>query len=153
MQQLIIQPEYLYSNFSSFACWLRGICPDSMSKHCSSVMKSLGTFLVILFGTIIVFAVIGSSAGSSGAGVGILLAILLIAYFLPAFIGYSRRHPSCHAILALNIFLGWTLLGWVVSIVWALKSHKSKVQVVFADSGQFNFSQRTGDSSQPKQYD
>ena len=101
-------------------------------------MKSLAIFVVGLLATITSFALIGSSAGSSGVGVGILLAVVIIIYFLPAFIGYSRRHPSCHAILALNTLLGWTLLGWVAAIVWALKSHKPNVEVVFANPEQIN---------------
>ena len=116
-------------------------------------MKSFGIFVSVLIATIFVFALIGSSGGSGGAGAGILVAILLILYFLPSFIGYSRRHPSCHAILALNILLGWTLLGWVVAIVWALKSHKSQVQVVFAPADQSNPAPKLTDSDYQRNYD
>jgi RsiW-degrading membrane proteinase PrsW (M82 family) len=116
-------------------------------------MKSLGIFFVVLIATIILFAVIGSSAGSSGAGAGVLVAILLIIYLLPSFIAYSRRHPSCHAILALNLLLGWTLLGWVVSIVWALKSYKSNVQVVLANPNQINVASPSSDQDRLSKYD
>lgn len=34
-------------------------------------------------------------------------------------IAWSRGHPSTGAILALNLFLGWTLLGWIISLVWS----------------------------------
>ena len=47
--------------------------------------------------------------------------VLLFVYFIPAFIAYSKKHDNKTAIILLNIFLGWTLIGWVVSLVWAVK--------------------------------
>lgn len=44
-----------------------------------------------------------------------------ILYFLPAIIAYSRSKRDAGAILVLNIFLGWTAIGWVIALVWALK--------------------------------
>jgi len=45
--------------------------------------------------------------------------IVAIFYFIPAMIAYHRRHKNAGAITALNLFLGWSLIGWVVAIVWA----------------------------------
>jgi Superinfection immunity protein len=53
-------------------------------------------------------------------GVGMLLAIFFVPYWLPTIVAFYRKHPSRGAILALNFFLGWTFLGWVLSLVWAL---------------------------------
>lgn len=39
-------------------------------------------------------------------------------YFLPSIIGASKANAG--AIFALNLFLGWTFIGWVVALVWAL---------------------------------
>lgn len=51
----------------------------------------------------------------------ILVFVVLIAgYFLPTIIANMRGKGNTPAIFALNLFLGWTLLGWVVSLVWAL---------------------------------
>ena len=49
-----------------------------------------------------------------------MLAILLGLYFLPTIIVISRRKRNAVAVGALNFFLGWTLIGWVVALVWAL---------------------------------
>lgn len=38
-------------------------------------------------------------------------------YFLPSLVGKDKRNAS--AIFVLNFFLGWTLIGWVVAMVWA----------------------------------
>lgn len=46
--------------------------------------------------------------------------IALGLYFTPAIVGAYRKHNQILPILLLNIFLGWTLLGWVVALVWAL---------------------------------
>jgi hypothetical protein len=46
-----------------------------------------------------------------------LLATLL--YILPAIIAYSRRHKSALTISLLNLFLGFTVVGWVVALSWA----------------------------------
>lgn len=46
--------------------------------------------------------------------------ILLALYLLPTIIAMSRRHLNAGAILALNLLLGWTLLGWVLALVWSL---------------------------------
>lgn len=57
----------------------------------------------------------------------VLVVVLLLAaavgavvYFLPTIIAFKRGKRNRGAILALNLFLGWSLLGWVVSLVWAL---------------------------------
>jgi hypothetical protein len=43
-------------------------------------------------------------------------------YFLPAIIAAVRHTHNSTGILLLNIFLGWTLIGWVVALVMALGS-------------------------------
>ena len=50
----------------------------------------------------------------------VLLAVALAMYFLPMIIAVVRNHPNAVALTALNLLLGWTLLGWVAALVWAL---------------------------------
>jgi hypothetical protein len=38
-------------------------------------------------------------------------------YFLPTIVGYNKSNAG--AIFLLNLFLGWTFIGWVVALVWA----------------------------------
>jgi hypothetical protein len=42
-----------------------------------------------------------------------------LVYFIPALMAYSNKKKNSGAILALNLFLGWTFIGWVVALVWA----------------------------------
>jgi Superinfection immunity protein len=50
----------------------------------------------------------------------ILLGLILFFYFLPAINGLCNGHPHKAGIILLNFFLGWTLVGWVVALVWAV---------------------------------
>ena len=51
----------------------------------------------------------------------ILLVVLIFTiYFLPTLIAFLRQHKNKLAIFLLNLLLGWTILGWVVSLVWAV---------------------------------
>lgn len=51
-----------------------------------------------------------------------LLYVLIIAvvYFIPGVIATQRKHKNANAITMLNLLLGWTVLGWVASLVWAM---------------------------------
>ena len=51
--------------------------------------------------------------------VGSLLIILIVIYVLPLAIAYARGHESRAKIVALNLLLGWTVLGWIGALVWA----------------------------------
>ena len=45
-----------------------------------------------------------------------------VMYFLPSIIAFARSKRDVMAITLLNFFLGWTMIGWVVALVWALKT-------------------------------
>ena len=49
----------------------------------------------------------------------IVLMIGLFLYFLPTCIALGRDHPNTVAIFLLDLFLGWTLLGWIAALVWS----------------------------------
>lgn len=48
------------------------------------------------------------------------LVVLLAIYFFPTGVALCRGHHNQGPILILNLFLGWTLLGWVVSLAMAV---------------------------------
>ena len=48
--------------------------------------------------------------------------ISLAIYFVPIIIAFVRKHNNFVAITLLNIFTGWTFLGWLASLLWALNS-------------------------------
>jgi len=53
----------------------------------------------------------------------LLFIIILGLYFIPSFCAVGKKGAA--GIVALNIFLGWTLVGWVVSLSWALAAPKA----------------------------
>ena len=55
-----------------------------------------------------------------------VLAVILYVHFLPAIFAFRRRHPSRTAILLLNLIFGWTLIGWVVALLWALAGYDAQ---------------------------
>ena len=61
------------------------------------------------------------------AGLFFLL-IMIPLYFLPSILGRKKRNFG--AIFALNFLLGWTLVGWIVSLVWALSTDTQPTQVI-----------------------
>jgi len=58
-----------------------------------------------------------------------LLAIGLGLYLVPVLIATARRHHNRFAIIALNVFLGWTFVGWVIALVWSLTEVRSSPPV------------------------
>ena len=60
---------------------------------------------------------------------GFLLILLIIlglaVYFIPTIVAFVSQQENRVAIMVLNIFLGWTLVGWVVSLVWAVKKNRN----------------------------
>ena len=58
----------------------------------------------------------------------IFLVVVIPLYFLPTFV--ARKKRQFIPILVLNLLLGWTLIGWVGALVWALSSESQPMQVV-----------------------
>jgi len=59
---------------------------------------------------------------------GVLLIIIVALYFIPTIIALLRGHRQTVAIGALNLLLGWTVLGWVGSLVWSLTNSAAVVR-------------------------
>ena len=45
-----------------------------------------------------------------------------LTYWLPTIVALARHSSSRGAIAALNFFFGWTGLGWIAAMVWAIAS-------------------------------
>lgn len=62
----------------------------------------------------------------SGLGIGILVIFLLWIAFLPLWIARVRKHPHSLAIFFINLLLGWTLLFWLIALIWAFVGKEEK---------------------------
>lgn len=84
--------------------------------------KRPGTFLAV--SVIAVSLLVGAAYGGNGAVIiGTMFGLFL--YLLPAFIAYQRWHAHRHAILVINIFLGWSVIGWLGALIWSATSAKT----------------------------
>jgi hypothetical protein len=45
--------------------------------------------------------------------------LLLTIYFLPSGVAAHRKCKAANGIVVVNLFLGWTFVGWVVALAWA----------------------------------
>ncbi len=74
-----------------------------------------------------------SSYYSHGGSLFALACVLfsLLVYFIPSVVAIKRKHNNSVSILILNIFLGWTFLGWVLALVWSftdnVRRHESNI--------------------------
>lgn len=59
----------------------------------------------------------------------LLSAVSLGIYFIPYIVAKRNKKQNAGAIGALNFFLGWTLVGWVVALVWAMSKDVSATQI------------------------
>ena len=59
-----------------------------------------------------------------------------VMYWLPTIIAVVRHSPSVLAVAMLNFFLGWTGIGWILAMIWALASTPRQQIVVHIDGRQ-----------------
>ena len=45
-----------------------------------------------------------------------------VMYFLPTIIALVKSKRDAVAILLLNLFLGWSVIGWIIALVWASRN-------------------------------
>lgn len=61
----------------------------------------------------------GSSPGAVIGGIVLYLAAML-AYITPLLVASYRRSDKLSPVVVVNIFLGWTVVGWVVALAMAV---------------------------------
>jgi hypothetical protein len=54
-----------------------------------------------------------------------MLIVAVLLYFLPTVVALIRGHLSALAIFLLNLFLGWTLIGWIIALIWSCTGNTS----------------------------
>jgi Superinfection immunity protein len=56
----------------------------------------------------------------AGAGAVVLFSIILGLYFLSTIVAGLPKLKNDGSIFVVNLFLGWTLIGWVIALAWAV---------------------------------
>ena len=78
-----------------------------------------------------IMASANGGAATAGAVAAIILIIVGIAlYFLPATIAISRHHHQAGAVFAINLLLGWTLIGWAVALAMSMSAKRQPPVIV-----------------------
>ena len=76
--------------------------------------------------------ILAASDDGSGAGIGIGIVILwvvaFVAYWFPTIIALVRSVPNKGSVIVINLFLGWTIIGWVVALAMAARSRPEQPQ-------------------------
>ena len=52
----------------------------------------------------------------------VIVIIVVCIYFIPSMVGQGRENGV--GVFVLNLFLGWSFVGWVVALVWATQGKK-----------------------------
>jgi len=45
--------------------------------------------------------------------------LFITIYFAPALVAFWRDHPNYYSILIVNLLIGWTIIGWFITLAWA----------------------------------
>jgi hypothetical protein len=51
-----------------------------------------------------------------------------VIYLVPTIVAVHRECRNIGSIVALNLLVGWTIIGWAAALVWALMSNEVQKQ-------------------------
>jgi hypothetical protein len=53
-----------------------------------------------------------------------LAVFIIILYFVPAL--SAKGKPHAQGVLVVNLFLGWTGIGWLIALIWGCSGEQRK---------------------------
>jgi len=71
-------------------------------------------------------------------------------YFLPTIVALARKMPNVGSVIVINLFLGWTIIGWIVALAMSLGSPSAGGIVINNTVGNWVGGLSTGASSTPR---
>jgi hypothetical protein len=60
----------------------------------------------------------------------VLIGMIILCYFFPTIIAASRHHRNGGAIFLVNLFFGWSVLGWLIALIWSVTANVTPPKVV-----------------------
>lgn len=51
------------------------------------------------------------------------LLVVTLVYFLPFITALIRGHLGKMSIFMANVFFGWTVIGWIITLIWSCNSN------------------------------
>jgi hypothetical protein len=64
-------------------------------------------------------------ASSSISGLAVVLLLWIVGaglYFVPTIVAVARKVSNQGSVVVINLFLGWTLVGWVMALALACRT-------------------------------
>jgi hypothetical protein len=61
--------------------------------------------------------IVGASVHLTGFAALIIIIPSIVIYFLPTIVALVRKKTNPVVVILVNVFLGWTLIGWIVALV------------------------------------
>jgi hypothetical protein len=58
----------------------------------------------------------------------VVIIAAFLAYFLPTFVGFLRGRANMAQVIIINLFLGWSGIGWIVALAMAFGSTKKQLR-------------------------
>ena len=52
----------------------------------------------------------------------LIVVLLVAAYWAPSITAAVRRVPNTGSVIVVNLFAGWTVVGWIVALAMACRS-------------------------------
>jgi T4 superinfection immunity protein len=53
------------------------------------------------------------------------LLVTLALYFVPSIVAVARKVTNQGSVIVINVFLGWTFIGWVVALAMACRTSRA----------------------------
>jgi hypothetical protein len=85
--------------------------------------------IIVGLAVVLVWLLLGLTGNGDVFGVFVLWALWIGAYFVPMFIAVQRKIRLQGAVVVVNVFLGWTFIGWVVALAMAVSGTRNSAVV------------------------
>ncbi|MEN5033808.1 superinfection immunity protein [Pseudomonas sp. TWI929] len=59
----------------------------------------------------------------------VMKGMVVALYFLPFIVAWLRGHHNKVPVFLLNLFLGWTGIGWLAALIWSASSIRRRTPV------------------------
>ena len=127
-----------YTDSNTATCrFCKSNIPSGVSKcpHCGEWLEGgshfgCGSFLMVATIILGVISALGAFSfqvpwlGEVTGAVAIIFVIAVWLYLLPSLIADSRGHESKFGIFLVNLFFGWSVIGWFVALVLAFSGKR-----------------------------
>lgn len=84
--------------------------------------------LILLLGLILIYFIATGHMGSVSTSIFMLTFCVggIAIYCAPSYFAHKRNVKNFGSIVVLNLFFGWTLIGWVIAMAMAMADPKIK---------------------------